>query len=301
MLPEKTSFVKMNIDQVNIHTFQTSNIGDVCDSKQILIHERNDIDYVNDTINKIAQIPDQKYIPGIFHTNKGYRGGYIISRIGNTYEILFTRDEFGGLIHEIGFLPVTCQVFPIRKHQNQVWIYTHSDIKAEGYIKVGESINTGFGIGSGVNSISDRRAAPSSSEINAKRKLAKYPIYHPLTFHNLHHRNTLTYASSFISQLIDEYFRHKIISNEILEQARWLVNVVLIVDNHTAIPRNVFLEALTNFCLDYMMSSPGTLIRQPINYIFDVLGIDGVYSKGHLSVSYISTDFEGVDYQADIE
>lgn len=273
----------MSIDQINLYIPENPNIFNIFDHKEYLSFENSDINCIDTTIIKKTQISDNKYIPGIFYTNEGYRGGYILSQKGKNYEVLFIRDEFGATICEVKFISITAHVFPKRKNQKELWIYTNPDIKAEGYIKVGESIDIGLGIGSGVN-----------STLGGIR--TKYPIYNPLTFHNLHHRNTLIYASSFILQIIDEYLHNQTLSDEILNRANWLVNVVLIIDGHDTIPKDVFLEALTNFCLDYIILSPGTFIRQPINYIFDILRIDGVYHQKDLSVSYIPTDFDGVFY-----
>lgn len=283
---EKSSFVKMSIDQVNVEAIDTTYVDNIVVYKNS-IDDQIDIQNGSNTIYKNVSESDQKYFLTVFHTDQGYRGGYIINQTNKNYEVFFTRDEFGGLIQEFSTIPINHRIFPKRKNLGLVWIKTDPDIKATGYIKTRQNIDIGHGIGSGINSTIE----------NNKRKLAKYPIYQPLTFHNPHHRNTLTYASSFILELIDEYLKNGKISPEILEQARWLVNVVLIIDDYKLIPENAFLEALSNFCLDYLMLAPETLIRQPINYIFDILGIDGVYSKRHLSISYIPTYFDGITYE----
>jgi predicted metallopeptidase len=193
----------------------------------------------------------REQIPGVFRTKDGYRGGYIISRVTNTYKVLFTRDELGDIIHEIGYVQVKSHVIPKRLNSKEIQINTNR----EGYIKAGESIDLGLGLGSKESVL----------------------IHNPLTFHNLLHQNILTYTSAFIMQLIDEYFSHGAFSEKIVDRAHWLINVVLLIDNFELISKDVFLEALTNFCLDYIILPPGTLIRQPINYIFDILDIDGVY------------------------
>jgi hypothetical protein len=283
----------MNIDQVDIHDIDLLDADNIIEHKQSLINDLKKSERIYDTISNVVSISksDLKYVPALFHTNQGYRGGYIISKHARNYEVLFTRDEFGCAIDEIAIVPDFLQVFPDRKNTNTVWIKTYANIKGKGYVKAGMNINIKNGMGSGVNSV-------RKNSVSRNRELAKYPIYYPLTFHNFHHRNTLTYASSFILQLINEYLRHGTISTEILEQAHWLINVVLTIDNYSVIPRDVFLEALMNFCLDYITLSPGSLIRQPINYVFDILTIDGVYSDGHLSVSYIPIDFDHVIYYA---
>jgi hypothetical protein len=210
----------------------------------------------------------------LFKTNNGYRGGYILSLLENKYKVLFTRDEFGNSIHTFDYISTSSYISPVRMNKKEVYIFSNSD--AKDYIKAGNNINDNLGLGSGIHS--------SSGKDN------KYPIYNPLTFHDINHRNTLIFASSFITQLIEGYFQDGKFSEQILDQAHWLVNVVLIIDDFEFIPKDVFLEAINNFCLDYIILSPGTLIRQPINYVFDILQIDGVYCKNDISVSYISPD-----------
>ena len=221
-----------------------------------------------------------RFSPGIFHTNKGYRGGYILSQNKEKNKILFVRNEYGDIIYEIDDIPIKSHIHPVRKNKNKVWIYTNSDVKFEEYIIASAPIDIGFGLGSGVSSVSNVFS----------KGLKKYPIHKPLTLHNIHHRNALIYASAMILQLVNEYIHYVKFSDDLLEQACWLINVVIVIDNHQIISKELFREALTNFCLDYMLLSPGTLIRQPINYIFDILNVDGVYYQKGLSISYAKTN-----------
>jgi hypothetical protein len=93
-------------------------------------------------------------------------------------------------------------------------------------------------------------------------------INNPLTIHNKHHHNSLN--------LINEH-----LSNKDLEKAHWLVNVVLFIDDYKHIPKDVFLEALTNYQLD---CTAGIAVREPIYYVFDILNIDGIYFKKESSL-----------------
>lgn len=273
-----TTYQVNNLD-ISVDQYSAYNDHNVCD----------DIYNYRELSN--LQIPDEKYLLTIFHTNQGYCGGYIISQDEDTYKVLLIRNEYGEQLYEISTISSTSQVFPVRKTLNTVFIRASSNISADGYIKAGEDISIGFGIGSGIINV-------HSFSSNYKKKLVKFPIYQPLTLHDLHHRNTLTYASSFILQFINQYIRNGEISTKLLEKACWLVNVVLLIDNYPIIDQNVFLEALTNFCLDYLTFSVGSLIRQPINYVLDILGIDGIYSKDYPSICYIPTDFKGVTYRS---
>jgi hypothetical protein len=235
------------------------------------------------TCGRFPQAIDRDPAILIFHTQNGYRGGYIINQIQDFCEAVLIKDEFGNDSYDRVTLPLTAVVRPRRLNNKTIYIKINQP-RAKGYIRAGYNIEIGQGLGSGINSCQSK-----SND--------KYPIYQPLTFHNEHHRNTLTSASSFIFQVIDDYLHGKTFSPQLVEQARWLVNVALLIDNYPPLNQAVFLEALTNFCWDYLCFSSGTLLRQPINYILDILQIDGVYQKGGLSISYIPTDFEGIHYQ----
>ena len=295
----------MSTDQLNIYTSETDIIVD-CVSEYDSLHSEFKIKPSEELIfSAHKQVPDRYYISVLFHTNEGYRTGNIISYNNNkTCEVLFTRDEFGNLINDRTTIPLSSIVKPFRKNHGQVSIKVAPIIIAEGYVRAGQPIEIGCGIGSGVNSIS----VPSSPSKHKKKitesrvsEYTLYPIYKPLTFHSLQQRSTLTYGSYFLLQLIDYYLKTGNILMEMLDQANWLINVVLFIDNHSLIPKNVMLEAIINFCFDYTNLSSGSFIRQPINYIFDIIGIDGVYSKSQQSISYISLDFEGVTYTSLID
>ena len=244
-----------------------------------------------------TQVPFRNPFPSIFRTEEGYRGGHIITDKLETgsYHVLFTHDELGNIISELASVPHGAQVNPRRKSKKKVWLYTcptaKGEICADSYIRAGCPIEIGETIGAGVI------GATGSVYKRYKDKLVKYPIYHPLTLHEDRHKDTLSCASSFISQSVDEILETGEISGPILDQTWWLVNVVLYVDDHPLITREALLEAISNFCYDYRSLPVGTLIRQPVNYIFDIVQIDGVWSKSSTSVSYITTDFEGVIYR----
>ena len=226
--------------------------------------------------------------PSLFYTDHGYYGGNIISMSDDltSCNVLFNRDELGNEINKHLSVPVGSCVVPYRENKGEIFISTSSEkINAEGYLKAGYPIYVNSGIGSGINSCS-------------KGSKNKYPIYNPLTFHNLHHRNALTYTSFTLVQIIEEYLQTNKMSSVKFDQSFWLINTVLLIDNHSQITKELLLEAIINFCVDYSVFPKGTLIRQPINYIFDILGIDGVYSsKISPSVSFIPTNMEGITYK----
>lgn len=219
----------------------------------------------------------------IFYTEDGYKGGRIIKQDQDFLKVILIKDEFGNNIHQVVHLPITSIVKPHRFYTQAIYIPI-KELTASGYIKAGCDIDISYGLGSGINSCQNKIDG-------------KYPIYQPLTLHNKQHRNTLMMASFFILQVIQDYFHEKKFSLQLVEQARWLVNVVLLIDNYTPLNQLVFLEALSNFCWDYLNFDHGTFIRQPINYILDILRIDGIYEKGELSISYIPTNFEGINYE----
>ena len=168
------------------------------------------------------------------------------------------------------------------KAPKTVWININPHIVARGYVTVGNLFDT-------INQNT------LGSGIVACKKGRKYPIYNSLTLRDENHLNILTYANSFILQLVDEYLESNLFSEEILNQIEQLLNLTFIADGFETISKEVLLEALSNFCLDYNTMSPGTLLRQPLNYVFDILNIDGICSKD-LSISYIPTDYEGIEY-----
>lgn len=277
-------------------TFDSDGLYDLYDSnlsKYDFLHMSDQAKCSPHTHRSLPQIPcrDPKLIPGLFHTDNGYCGGFVMCQQGNQYHIIITKDEFGSNTVIYTTIKKTDLVRPIRKKRGQIYINTcpsnNNQIVAEGYIKTGQMIDSGGSIGSGV-----------PGTVKHTPKSVKYPIYTPLTLHNLHHHNTLMYASSFLIQIIDEYLKTNKVSSQLLEQATWLINVVLSIDDFPKLNKDVIFEALLNFCVDYTMFNSENLVRQPINYVFDILGIDGVTCPYQdLSISYIHTDFEGIMYR----
>lgn len=215
----------------------------------------------------------------------------------DSYQVLFTRDELGNEVCEAVGIPKGSRVDPVRRSKKTVWLYTypdlsksgHGEVYAEAFIRAGAEIDIGEGFGSGVT------GRPTSPQRQG-HKFVKYPIYRPLTLHDKQHRETLSCASSFLSQAVDEYLGTGFVSGPILDQTCWLLNVVLYVDDQPNISRNALLEAITNFCSDYQNLPTGSLLRQPLNYALDIARVDGVWSK-QSCVSFITTDFEGVIYR----
>jgi len=232
-------------------------------------------------------IPDREQSFSIFKTGQGYFGGTIIEKSNNNklMSALLTRDEYGNLIEDICILPTDSEVVPKRLSQDTVYIKTNC-LKGKNYIHPGDVIDTKNGFGSGI--VGKRKQSTSSVE---------YPIYNSLTIHNHEHKKMLMNTSSFISQAVDECLRHDEISQPILDQTCWLINVVLYIDDHRLLNTQVVREAIVNFCTDYKKLPKHCFIRQPINYIFDIVSIDGILTKSGKSISHIQTDFQGIHYQ----
>lgn len=173
-------------------------------------------------------------------------------------------------------------IIPSQKQPKIVWITIDPNITAQGYIVIGNLFKTidSANLGSGIVS---------------SKKGVKYPIFNPLILKDENHLHILNYANSFILQLVDEYLESNIFSDEILDQVYKLLNHVLSIGEYSNIPKAIIIEALSNFCLDYNMLSNGTFLRQPLNYILDILNIDGIHSKNY-SISYIPTDYDFVKY-----
>lgn len=172
----------------------------------------------------------------------------------------------------------------LQKMSQTVWININPNVSAQGYVTVGNFFNT----------INQSNCFLGSGIVSCEKGV-KYPIYNPLVLRDENHFNILNYANCLILQLVDEYLEANVFSDEILDQVHKLLCLVLTIDGFETIPKDVILEALNNFCLDYNTMSNGTLLRQPLNYIFDILSIDGIYSKDY-SISYIPIDYEGIEY-----
>lgn len=220
----------------------------------------------------------------LFQTDFGYRSGEILLDQLNEYEVILTRDEYGNEICETTVLPKERRVIPERISKKTVWIHLpQKEISAEGFVRVGEPLDTFPLVGSGI--VGTIRGV----------KDQKYPIYNPLTLHGDDHRQLLNHATSFLMQIVDEYLKTGDISSPLLDQTSWLLNSVLYVDGHQLLTKACLLEAVLNFCFDYREFPQGYLLRQPINYLFDIIGIDGIYSDSYC-VSYVSPDFEGLKF-----
>lgn len=243
------------------------------------------------------QIPDHQRPPTLFCTENGYCGGKILQKYKNEpyMKVLITRDEYGNNVCESCILPISAKVFPKRYVTHTVNLYTiptkkSGKITAYNYIKANGVIDTGDGLGAGVVG----QYKPPKEQ---KCKMTKYPIHSALTLHNSPHKEMLSNASSFISQMVDEYLQNGYISDPIVEQTCWLLNVVLYVDAHPLINNEVLRETISNFCYDYKHLPSGTLLCQPINYIYNAIAIDGIWSKFGACMSHIPTNFEGIQYK----
>jgi hypothetical protein len=180
---------------------------------------------------------------------------------------------------------MTNQIF--KKKPQTVWININPNVTAQGYVTVGNLFNT----------INQSSCFLGSGIVSCKKGV-KYPIYNPLILNDENHFNILNYANCLILQLVDEYLESNLYNStcqKILDQVHRLLCLALTIDGFETIPKDVILEAINNFCLDYNTMSIGTLLRQPLNYIFDILSIDGIYSKDY-SISYIQIDYEGIEY-----
>lgn len=241
------------------------------------------------------QISDYKHLSALFKTQSGYYGGEILERYAEETHItvLLTRDQYGNKIRETCVLPSNSIVIPKRRNANTVNLYTipakrSGRLTAYNYIQVGEPIDTQDGLGAGI--VGQRK---NKKELH----MVKYPIHNALTLHNYLHKEMLSNASSFISQMVDEYLHCEQFSDPIVDQACWLLNTVLYIDAHALINNEVLKEALANFCYDYKHLPKGTALCQPINYIYNALSIDGIWSKTSICISHIPTDFKGIQYK----
>lgn len=246
----------------------------------------------------ILKLPSREFDKAFFSTKNGFKEGYILSKKNHTYRVHFYRNENGDKINEIQTISTCYKIKPYRKNKDPIFIYIRKrldgQISGYGFVRSQHPIDVGYGIGSGLNGRVDDDFLCEED---------KYPIYTPLTFHSMAHRKTLTRASQTFIDIVTEYLQFEFISEKSLDRACWLINVVLYVDGFPSITSNAILEALTNFICDYVNFAPNTILRQPINYIFDVVNIDGVCCdqlkrdyKNYSSISFIPTDFKGVVY-----
>lgn len=290
---ENETFIVRFNDVMSLKT--SSPIYDFPNQELMVGNERSSlVDLLKD------QIPFRDPSGFLFRTERGYKGGYIMidKEDSDCYQVLLTRDELGSEISEVGSVSKMARVLPVRKSKKTVWIYTfpdlsksgHGEVYAEAFVRTGNNLEIGEGIGSGVTGY-------SKPPRKGRYKFVKYPIYRPLTLHDDQHRETLSCASSFLSQAIDECLETGIVSDEILDQTCWLFNVVLYVDNQPNISKAALLEAIGYFCYDYRNLPSGTLLRQPLNYILDIVQVDGIWSRDSTCISFITTDFEGVVYR----
>lgn len=215
---------------------------------------------------------------GLFQSQHGYRSGYILQTKSERYDVLIFRDEKGNEVHSFESFSRDDEVKPHRKFTSQIYIQTSKC--AKGYIRAGYPIQ--HKLGSGLYQNKGKR---------------EYPIYNPLTLHSCFHLDLLNRISEQTVSIINEYLNTNAIPEDILERILWLLNVSLYIDKHPAISREVFLQSILDFCLDYTSRNLGNFIEQPLNYILRPIGIDGIYSTfSKISISFIPTDFEGITY-----
>lgn len=206
------------------------------------------------------------YIPGIFRTNKGYRDGYILGSDHDELQVLFTHDETGTQISECANVQVADLLEPWRINEGEVEIFIN-DSQVKGCVKAGCQIDVGLGYGSGV--------------IGKHKSGKPYPIFRPLTLHDEQHAVSLTYASTMLAEAIE-----KDLELETLKPIYWLINLILVIDGYPSISESVMEEAIRNFIFDYTSYPEGSDIPQPINYVLDVLRIDGVVTPTGVCVSF---------------
>lgn len=244
----------------------------------------------------MSQLPSHSFDKAIFYTRDGYCEGHILSENSGICQVRFYRNEYGNTIDNIQNISLFYKVTPQRKNIDPIFIYVHArqDKRIDGnrFIKAQYPIDIGYGIGSGIN----------GQMFSESQNDEKYPIYTPLTFHSVGHKKTLIRASQAIIDIINNYLQFALIQQDSIDRALWLLNVTLYIDAFPNIINSALLEALTNFIHDYLSFPSGTILRQPINYILDIIGIDGICCdddlphKGFSSISFIPTDFEGVVY-----
>ena len=228
------------------------------------------------SIPQLSSTPDtclsQDYCLGIFRTNKGYRDGLILDEIKDGYEVIFTHNEYGCSTYEPGKISFRDLVELSKWHDEAVEIYVSNNFAADGYIKANHGINVKSGYGSGVRGKSKK----------SKHYQKRYPIHNPLSLHDEQHERTLSYASELLAEAID-----KDLPLTVLQQIFWMINVVLTIDGFPRLSNDVMQEAIRNFVHDYTQFPEGTQLRQPINYIFDILQIDGIWSKNKICISFV--------------
>ena len=239
-------------------------------------------------VKAFDQLPRPDSCIAVFRTPHGYRGGIILSNDNNyNHKVLFIRDERGECISQEGTVPVNCKVVPQRKHREEVSVFTSGPpVHADGYVKAGEKLDFRKGLGSGV----------TGQHIESKRASFNYPVYNPLSIHHSEQKKTLLNISSLLSETVRSILKNEQVDYG-LDNLHWLVNVVLFVDDHIRITKAALSQALMDFCTDYRTLPKGTIIRQPINYIFDVVKVDGIYSEFSSCVSFIPTNFDGIIYR----
>lgn len=220
----------------------------------------------------LPQISVKFYDFTLFQTPEGYRGGYILTETPTSYHVLLTRDNTGSLIHQKEVLPRSSLVIPQRlTSQLDIW----TNLKTSNFLKAGMGISGSYG--SGLKGSRDKIKGYSS----------KFPIYTPLTLHNKEHHKLFSLAVETLTQAL--------ISSENLDRVNWLVNACLYVDDFPMVSKEILVECCTNFLNDYYGYPPGTLIREPINYILDSQNIDGLITDD-FCISYIPTTYDGIEY-----
>jgi len=214
--------------------------------------------------------PSQDYCPGIFKTKKGYRDGYIIGQNRYDYDVIFLHDEHGNQTVEKGKVKLNNLVETKRIHHQELFIYIPQHATIDGYVYARKDLKGS--LGTGIRGFSHE----------TKKCKDSYPIFRVLSLHNDLHNEYLIRASSLLCRSIMED-----LPITILDKIIWLINIVLMVDDYPRLSTEVIHEAIHNFVLDYTMRPEGSQLRHPINYILEILRIDGIWSE-RACVSYIS-------------
>lgn len=228
----------------------------------------------------------------VVRTATGYRGGEIIKDQGDGLRVMFTRDELGAKILEEGEVSVDSIVTPRKKTVEPLWLYTTPEkdgtLPGEGFVAAGMPFDQR--LGSGVTGVFDLHR-------RHRKGFVKYPIYSGLTILNREELSALVVAFSTLALIVEERLTGEEFSETLLDRVRWLMNLCLYLDGQEFITKETIKLAVDYFCSDYKEFPPGTVLRQPINYLFDSVGLDGVWSKVGSCMSFIPTDFEGVSYK----
>ena len=210
--------------------------------------------------------------PILFRTKKGYRDGYITNQIESEYQVIMLHDEHGVATQEFLNVPQSALVHSDHLQSECVSIYVSDPIDKKGYVSAGGPLKNVPFTGSGVY----------GSIRESRRRNQAFPIFNPLYIHDKQHLWTLQCASSLFMQAVEED-----LPVTILDQIIWLINVVLKVDNYPSLSPCVIKEAMSNFVSDYTNFPSGSILKHPINYVLEILRIDGILSEISACVSFV--------------